>query len=199
MGILGIPFRPYRPVELTPSPGYYSIPYYYSITQDSSLPDDTFVIIGYSVWALLGLLVFCCVLICVPVFLSIAKLPGDTVNVGSNSIAISAACHVSQVYMPEEDRPGIQTHSEACGGDELEMSQINPDGSIAPLCTQYSAGEMTKEDWLRKISQSRIRWGVIRMPPGFYQEYDCTEPYEHLGFGVEGEEISPPQHGKLYA
>lgn len=51
--------------------------------------------IGYSAPAVLGILAVALFLIGVPLVLSVRKLPSNMVNVGSNSIAISAACHAS--------------------------------------------------------------------------------------------------------
>ncbi|KAK6082035.1 hypothetical protein SCUP234_04348 [Seiridium cupressi] len=62
---------------------------------DTSLPEGTAVSVGYSVYALLGMLIVSVVLICIPIGLACQKLPAGSVSVGSNSIAISAACHVS--------------------------------------------------------------------------------------------------------
>jgi hypothetical protein len=70
------------------------------------------------------------------------------------------------------------------GDDLIEMTELT---------------KLTENGLLEQISQSKIRWGVIRMPAEFYNEYECAEPYEHLGFSVEGDEISPPQYGKYYA
>ncbi|KAI3324618.1 hypothetical protein HD806DRAFT_521724 [Xylariaceae sp. AK1471] len=47
---------------------------------------------------------------------------------------------------------------------------------------------------LRKVARSKIRWGVLKMPPEWYEEHD----YEPLGFGVEGEEVTAPVEGRWY-
>ncbi|KAK9785704.1 hypothetical protein SCARD494_11704 [Seiridium cardinale] len=62
---------------------------------DTSLPEGTVISVGYSVYALLGMLIVSVILICIPIGLACQKLPAGSVSVGSNSIAISAACHVS--------------------------------------------------------------------------------------------------------
>jgi hypothetical protein len=221
------------------------------------------VALGFSMQALLVLIIVSCVLICVPIALSFQKLPGDIVNVGSNSILISAACHVSpeanvatdfDASSPGYSPPGSSRVSLASkfevappaysplrsvggphgddgdygeasdwvgggagggrrtshqargsvsgaspGGEGIEMQQLITRGSIISMRSEYSKGQLTKEALFEKISQSKIRWGVIRMPPDFYKDYDSADPYEHLGFGVEGEEVLPPQYGKSYA
>jgi hypothetical protein len=190
-----------------------------TVDQDSTLPDNTTVGVGYSVWALLALLLATCVLVCVPIALSYQKLPGDMVIVGCNSLAISASCHVSPVDNamangnlphdpPGNSRPVLASKFKAVlppyftssslgvlGNDEIEMNELVRRDSMA---SRDNEGKM-KEGILEKVSQSKIRWGVIKMPADFYEEYDSNEPYGHLGFGVQGEEITPPRYDELYA
>jgi hypothetical protein len=170
------------------------------------------------------------VLVFVPAALAFLRVPSDVLNVGSNSIAISAACHVSpkaratsddvSASPPESSRASLtssleETHSEY----SLPLSaSLHNDGSDCGESLAWGGGrqasyhvhgddliemteliKLTENGLLEQISQSKIRWGVIRMPAEFYNEYDCAEPYEHLGFGVEGDEISSPQYGKYYA
>ncbi|KAI0554466.1 hypothetical protein F4679DRAFT_526149 [Xylaria curta] len=47
---------------------------------------------------------------------------------------------------------------------------------------------------LQKVARSKIRWGVLKMPPEWLDEHD----YEPLGFGVEGDEVTSPVEGKWY-
>jgi hypothetical protein len=47
---------------------------------------------------------------------------------------------------------------------------------------------------LQKVARSKIRWGVLKMPPEWYEEHG----YEPLGFGVEGEEVTTPVEGRWY-
>lgn len=62
---------------------------------DLSLPANTAIAVGYSGYSLLVLIIISCVLIIVPFFLSWKRLPSNMVNIGSNSLALSAACHAS--------------------------------------------------------------------------------------------------------
>lgn len=217
---------------------------------DPSLPKNTIVTVGYSIWALFIFSLAICVLICVPVALSFLKLSGNMTNVGSNSIAISAACHVSPeakagvkpptilltegsivpltsqlkamftTYLPllnvdlsdnsydKGDNGGVvgwrggRQAAEECNttrDDETEVEKLLMKDSITSMRTQYSRGQITKEDLYEKISQRKIRWGVIRMPSAFYREYLSDQRYNHLGFGVEGEKVFLPRYGELYA
>ncbi|KAK9782413.1 hypothetical protein SCAR479_00756 [Seiridium cardinale] len=74
-------------------PGYFGT--FQQGASDTSLPEGTVISVGYSVYALLGMLIVSVILICIPIGLACQKLPAGSVSVGSNSIAISAACHVS--------------------------------------------------------------------------------------------------------
>jgi hypothetical protein len=51
----------------------------------------------------------------------------------------------------------------------------------------------------KKLAQSKLRWGVVRMPPEWYEEYGQLGPVEHLSFGVEEDNPSDPVPGHLYA
>ncbi|KAI1850745.1 hypothetical protein JX266_004027 [Neoarthrinium moseri] len=70
---------------------------------DPSLPDRTVLTVGFSSAALVTMLVLSLALIFVPVLLSMRKLPEGITNVGSNSMAISAACHVSPLSRLGDD------------------------------------------------------------------------------------------------
>lgn len=59
------------------------------------LADFGFIGLGYSTTAfMISIIVFACV-VCSPLILCFRKLPGSMVIVGSNSLAIAAACHAS--------------------------------------------------------------------------------------------------------
>jgi hypothetical protein len=60
---------------------------------DNVLPSDSAAVVGYSSWSLLVLLAVSAVLIWVPLGFGYLRLPGHMVTVGSNSLALSAACH----------------------------------------------------------------------------------------------------------
>lgn len=246
---VGIFPNPYSSLTLMLSQGYYNKDTFYDGSkfqkdQAVSLPDDMVVAVGYSAWTLLALLITICLLICVPIVLSLSRLPGDIGNVGNSSIAISAACHVSpgatvavekppNTLAPQNSRAStpqgsadslpqnsnrlrsaddVDDEGSTLGGsqqtlqarnivddDGIEMERLLTSGSSINLRAQVSRGELTRNELLEKISQSKIRWGIIRMPDEFYKKYPSSQPYEHLGFGVEGEDILPPQYGQLYA
>jgi hypothetical protein len=189
------------------------------------------VAVGYSIWALLALIIFSCILVCIPVALALLKLPGEIVNVGCNSFAISAACHVpsegkfaaeaaksaslasdSTLVLPAYTSPTrcsveLDQDDGAGGGPWARGDGVGSAGhdsdciEMLPLSQEDGNSPLIMEEVLELVSQSRIRWGVVQMPPDFYSEYHCAESaqYEHLGFGVEGEDITLPVHGNYYA
>ncbi|KAI1753957.1 hypothetical protein F4782DRAFT_545308 [Xylaria castorea] len=52
---------------------------------------------------------------------------------------------------------------------------------------------------LRRLAQSRLRWGVILMSAEWYTEYRHDGPVEHLGFAAEENEPTDPVPGHMYA
>ncbi|KAI0555822.1 hypothetical protein F4679DRAFT_519988 [Xylaria curta] len=80
---------------------FVSIGGYYDLNQtaDPSLPPNTAVAVQFSESALLALIVASSTLIYVPVLPGLKRLPTDSINSGSNSMALSATHHAStQVY-----------------------------------------------------------------------------------------------------
>lgn len=52
----------------------------------------------------------------------------------------------------------------------------------------------------KKLARSKIRWGVVKMPPEWHAEWDNEDDVvEHLSFGVEEDDVESPEPGRLYA
>ncbi|KAI3316543.1 hypothetical protein HD806DRAFT_527808 [Xylariaceae sp. AK1471] len=219
--------------------------YWYSVTStlDASLPPNTSVTVGYSVLSLLTLMVVSVALIFVPIVLSLKRLPANSINVGSNSLALSAACHASRLLHDTKNEAGIPVdvveppspHSqillppqseiprggdgEEDGGFESRMNDNTTTAEMQAMMGLKSSGsnlfpnsliseqassevELGREQMgrsLRKLAQSKIRWGVIKMPPEWYIEYAGNGPVEHIGFGSEEDMVSSPVSGHFYA
>ncbi|KAI0973664.1 hypothetical protein F4678DRAFT_486848 [Xylaria arbuscula] len=77
-------------------PGYFQTTEYTDI-EDPSFPPDAVGSIQYSSVSLLTLVITSSTLICLPVLFSLKHLPQNSINPSSNSLALSAACHVSKV------------------------------------------------------------------------------------------------------
>ncbi|KAI1477430.1 hypothetical protein F4774DRAFT_196462 [Daldinia eschscholtzii] len=229
--------------------GYFSTDMFLTgIRADPSLPPTTAVALGYSGYSLLVMLTVSCFLILLPAILSLKKLPSNMVIIGSNSLALSAACHVSRLsYAVTSSREPIFTdvptssrfdHSptlkspmrshtpfpdetyadQRSGNDSIEMQNLTPMLSTTPLQSLWQSSSSKKsllerpeedlseaggeqpESQFTKLARSKIRWGVVKMPPEWHAEYDNDDaPVEHLSFGVEEDEVTPPEPGRLYA
>ncbi|KAI1745063.1 hypothetical protein F4680DRAFT_404141 [Xylaria scruposa] len=108
-----------------------------------------------------------------------------------------------------EDREGHGgvENGELCEDMRAEESQGNMDSRGAT--SDLEAGELhgntelgddvddrskDSADTLQKVARSKIRWGVLKMPPEWLDKHD----YEPLGFGVEGDDVTSPVEGKWY-
>ncbi|KAI0457198.1 hypothetical protein F5B21DRAFT_512771 [Xylaria acuta] len=243
----------YHPLRVTEPKGEQfatyrlQLPYKYSIpliaTTDPSLPPNTDVAVEFSESALLAVIVASIALISVPVLLGLKRIPAHSINSGSNSLALSAACHAStlvcksrnvteiseHVTEPLSPRPMVLPSSPLDAvrdgsGEEDGGYGINSNGSMVTTGTQIwadpeaselrflsdsFASEQTTNELrsereqikrsLRKLAQSKIRWGVVEMPLEWYIEYSNDGPLEHLGFGAEEDMVSPPVSGNSYA
>ncbi|KAI0848380.1 hypothetical protein F5Y00DRAFT_270122 [Daldinia vernicosa] len=188
---------------------------------DPNLPPETTVAVGYSIYAFMTILIVTCVLITIPPILSVKRLPSDMLNIGSNSFSLSAACHVSRLshavtaqmnsISPDlADLEFEQTASEA-GPDSIEMQQlvmthhpptweyIAPERLLIGFENQGDGDRNDERSGFRNLARSRIRWGVVQMPPEWYAEYEHEGAVEHLSFGVEEDDVQPPVAGHLYA
>ncbi|KAI0099440.1 hypothetical protein F4814DRAFT_442966 [Daldinia grandis] len=101
--------------------GYFSTDMFLSgIAADPSLPPSTAIALGYSGYSLLVMLVVSCFLILLPAILSIKRLPSNMVIIGSNSLALSAACHVSSLSYAVSS-----SHTKSLLADSLAPSQFD--------------------------------------------------------------------------
>ncbi|KAI1088679.1 hypothetical protein F5B19DRAFT_505454 [Rostrohypoxylon terebratum] len=239
--------------------GYFGTTSFISEGQvDPSLPANTAVAVGFSGYSLLGLMITSCVLIMVPFFLGWKRLPSNMVNIGSNSLALSAACHasilshavkgsanspmlkspaMSKTDIPETPQPLQplkQSYSPLTNGDydgnvgeesfEMRMHRpasgttLNHQSSQMSLDSKRLLPDRSSEDRnsdsdntndetndkhrspFTKLARSKIRWGVVEMPPEWHAEYDHEAGRtEHLSFGVEEDDVRPPEPGEFYA
>ncbi|KAI6082383.1 hypothetical protein F4821DRAFT_216117 [Hypoxylon rubiginosum] len=212
---------------------------------DPSLPPNTAIAVGYSGKSLLAMLVVSCVLITIPFILSFKRLPPNMVNIGSNSLAISAACHASvlshavksrvdslmvdspfssKLELPQTPRsperlrtllPG-ERFTDDPNGSSIEMQRLVTSStrksshlSLASSSrlllrrSEDSDSNMGDEQQIspfRKLARSKMRWGVVPMPPEWHAEHDNEDGVvEHLSFGVEEDDVKPPESGQYYA
>lgn len=193
------------------------------------------------------MLIVSCLLIIIPVLLSLKRLSPNMVDVGNNSFALAAACHVSGLThaaaanRPEHLRVPDTTDSSSAldyfptafesafeSAQSLSSPSYEPTASTNPaidiemqqlrtthlppsrqsLASERLGSDRTLEDdssdseeWslFRKLARSKIRWGVVQMPPEWYTDFDHESFIEHLSFGVEEDNVQSPVSGRMYA
>ncbi|KAI0864851.1 hypothetical protein F4860DRAFT_501026 [Xylaria cubensis] len=188
--------------------GYYR---YDSTLSDSSLPADAATLVGYSPTALLTLTIVSIILALIPpIWSSLTRLPPNIVVPGCNSLAISAACHVSDLsyatgkadnsndITPPAPSPfSLQRFGTRSLGRDANYELLgdgNRESSIDDVEFKKSG-----ENHLERIAQSKLSWGVIRMPQEWYTKHGYDPMLvEHLGFGVVKDGVAPPLWGHLY-
>ncbi|KAI1119882.1 hypothetical protein F5Y10DRAFT_273626 [Nemania abortiva] len=185
--------------------------YFYDVSlSNASLPPDAAILVGYSPTALLTLMLVAIFLALIPpTWSSIKRLPPNIVIPGCNSLALSAACHVSRLSQntakagassdatsppplaSSKPRSGKRSHSQDArykplGGNNVDLSM-----------------DLKKSDecHLEKLAQRKLRWGVIDMPLEWYTKHGYDPALVgHLGFGtLEGGGVAAPLWDHLYA
>ncbi|KAH7233979.1 uncharacterized protein BKA55DRAFT_580583 [Fusarium redolens] len=149
-----------------------------------------FVSVGYSTVAGLITIIVFIVILCIPLVLSLRKLPGDMVVVGSNSLAFAAACHVPAISSSVSGI-GRRDSGTAC---DIEMMTVARDAR-KPECSNL----VLLDDM--KVTQRRIKWGVLKMEDSFYWELEGevdVNGIKHLSFGTEEDRVEPPRLSEWY-
>ncbi|KAI0139852.1 hypothetical protein GGR57DRAFT_488414 [Xylariaceae sp. FL1272] len=76
--------------------------------------------------------------------------------------------------------------------------RLNATGRSLELSSSQQTLEKPEEDEVlnprQKLARSEVRWGVLSMPPEWYQNHD----HELLGFGTEADIVTAPVEGKWY-
>ncbi|KAI0875522.1 hypothetical protein GGS24DRAFT_515444 [Hypoxylon argillaceum] len=98
---------------------------------DPSLPINTAVAVGYSLTSLVVMIVVSSVLITIPPILAFKRLPSNITQPGSNSLAISAACHSSIISRVSRKSVTME--------DSSSVRLENMPSSYAPVRTRSSA------------------------------------------------------------
>lgn len=167
---------------------------------DPSLPTGSAVSVGYSVIALIVLASVVLIGLTMPLIWAQRRLPGSVTSVGCNSFAISASCHASPFAKPDSelDVALCSVSNRSHGNEELqELIGIEPSTSA----TDYKeTSENHPDRRLERVAQSKLKWGVVRMPLDWYNSYD--ESYGgvgHVSFGTANDEVEDPVNGQWYA
>lgn len=173
-----------------------------STYSDPSLPPGSTVSVGYSVIAMIILVSIGLIGIIIPIIWSRKRLPGFANSVGCNSFAMSASCHVSKIARPEFELEASPNSSVHGLGDSQEAFELIE----SQLLTSTDADDDetpsndSEEGRLEKVAQSKLKWGVVKMPDDWYQTHN--ESYGnvgHISFGTTEDEVENPQDGHWYA
>ncbi|XDG04085.1 hypothetical protein ABKA04_003700 [Annulohypoxylon sp. FPYF3050] len=102
-------------------------------------------------------------------------------------------------------RPGsvatLNHHSSqmSLASNNLQLDQNSEAGNSDSGNTKYEAGDEHNNPFT-KLVRSKIRWGVVKMPPEWHAEHDNESGrFGHLSFGVEEDNVQPPEPGGYYA
>ncbi|KAF3809723.1 hypothetical protein GCG54_00005264 [Colletotrichum gloeosporioides] len=157
-----------------------------------SLPPNTVVGLGTASLPVLLLAVIGGIMMIIPIFLSRKQLAGYMPIVGSNSMAMAAACRVSPIA-----KIPTRVDDKDDKGQATELEELRPTSSIA-----------VSEEGLSAPSQSTdmplflLRWGEVEMPKSWYERVgmDGQEAAEigHLSFGTVLDDPKPPKESRFY-
>ncbi|KAG8164133.1 hypothetical protein KVR01_006051 [Diaporthe batatas] len=175
---------------------------------DTNGPFDSFMALGFSTKSLFTMLTLSIVLSITLPFFGRMSLPPNTVVVGSNSLAIAAACQVSPLTVESAakayfGKTGVEYNS-AHQENEIELRHL-----MAPSPSLLTGGDQASATWndeedrktiLFRVSQSKIRWGVVKMPPSWAEQFNRRDTeVEHISFGVPEDDVQEPVPGHWYA
>lgn len=157
-------------------------------TDTLSLPKDATVVVCVSYLPVVIQLGLCLAMMLFLRELARRKLQGYMPLVGSNSLAISAACRVS----PLSRIPGATTSDN--GSSDIELEDLSSQSAEDP---EGGRAADTEHD----IALFPLKWGEVKMPEEWYLQND--EPQEtgqvgHLGFGTAQDDPQPPTNGRRY-
>lgn len=178
--------------------------YFFSSGHDG--PFGSVMAVGYSMKSLFTMMMLSIFLALIPPLLGCIALPLNTVVVGSSSLAIAAACQVSPLVGQHQVQPRKAYHE--CMVDphngEIQLQDIMESSSRLlardeqPLEPRNDDEEQTAT--LLRVSQSKIRWGVVDMPPSWEEQYNRQDIIvEHISFGLPEDDVQQPIAGHWYA
>ena len=100
-------------------------------------------------------------------------------------------------------------------GDDIEMqtTPVNKKGQFKLSPANDSSNDLSMLDadeislnssedhaLLLQLSRSKLRWGAVRMPDEFKEQFKHLNEYVgHLTFGTVEQKVQEPEHGALYA
>lgn len=169
-------------------------------------PFGSYMAVGFSTKSIFTMMVLSISLAFTPSLFGLIRLPPTTVVVGSNSLAIAAACQVSPL-VGEKQHQSWRTHRDSTAtptDDEVESHQLTESStrllSRGGEATVSRDAEKELKVTLLRASQSKIRWGVVAVPPSWEDQFHMPgTTVEHLSFGLEEDDVQEPIVGHCYA
>lgn len=169
-------------------------------------PFDSSMAIGFSTKSLFTMMSLSIFLAFMPLLFGLIPLPPKTFVVGSNSLAIAAACQVSPLVGQNQPRPEKSYHESTAEpqDDEIELRHLMAaSSSLLTRDGQTSESRNDEEVWkstLLRVSQSKIRWGVVKMPSSWEEQFERQDiTVEHISFGLPEDDVQQPIVGHWYA
>lgn len=158
------------------------------LAESLGVSSDAMIAIGYSGLSILIFFCVCVVVVFSPFFFRYRRLKSDMVVGGTNSLVLSAACHVPRISSTAALRDG-----------NGETAEIRP--YLEPGGSEDGDYDYGYKEYLAEVARGNVRWGAMPLPPDLVEkiEVDNDEPVMHLGFGREEHDVQPPQTGVLYA
>ncbi|RYC65472.1 hypothetical protein CHU98_g744 [Xylaria longipes] len=130
----------------------------YSNGGDPSLPTNTAVAVGYSLTSLVTLIIVSSVLVTIPLILAFKRLPSNITQPGSNSLAISAACHSSTISRASRESVTANDSSLSLFENTPSLYTLVRTRSSADLDVDLSSQSSPRKDSLwRPGLQSTLR------------------------------------------
>lgn len=169
-------------------------------------PFGSVMAVGYSMKSLFTMMILSIFLALIPPLFGRIALPPNTVVVGSSSLAIAAACQVSPLVGQNQVWPGKSYHEcmiDPHNGD-IQLQNIMESSSGLLARDEQSLESRNDEEertaTLLRASQSKIRWGVVEMPPSWEAQYNRQDiTVEHISFGLPEDDVQQPIAGHWYA
>lgn len=172
----------------------------------SNGPFDSIMAVGFSTKSIFTMMILSIFLSFMPPLFGRMALPPNTVVVGSNSLAIAAACQVSPHIGQTKPQPRTshQEYSSYPQDDEIELRHLMaPSPSLFAGSDQLSVSWNHDEEWkatLLRVSRSKIRWGVVKMPSAWEEQFNRRDIIvEHISFGLPEDDVQQPVVGHWYA
>lgn len=171
-------------------------------------PLNSVMAVGFSTKSLFTMMTLSIILVFMPPLFGSLALPSNTVVVGSNSLAIAAACQVSPLVGQNQSHPEAPRQKDTCdpqgNGTSIELHRL-----MTPSPRDFTRDDQTSEFYqddeeqkslLARVSQSKIRWGVVKMPSSWEEQFDRRDiAVGHVSFGLPEDDVQQPITGHWYA